>query len=399
MKGEYPMLKKTAAAVLCLCLVMLCAGPAMAARYEIEDGRFVILSVGGSFAYTRSADGKFKTWGDNQFGQLGKGHIKQNMKVTDFTPHNKDVDLTRIKDVITGSDYCFLLMEDGTLWGVGNNSYLPLTVKEGIYSSQVKIDLPVAPAAVQSGFGHVLALTEDGEVYAWGRNSEGQVGNGKTGKVMKPVKLALQNIVQIVCGGKYSLALDKDGQLWGWGDNEFNVVSPGRDKRILTPTKIDTGDIDIALIEACGDSAVLLDRQGTLWTWGRNQNQQLGYETGGKTVKEPRAVPLPLPVTYVAAYSSQTYAILEDGSLWSWGNNSYGQLGQGFRSAASVGVLPGKCWDKDVVLVMGGSLFCLAMLKDGTVLSAGISKFGQQGQGDALSKYTLSPNGMNLFNP
>ena len=61
------------------------------------------------------------------------------------------------------------------------------------------------------------------------------------------------------------------------------------------------------------------------------------------------------------------------------------------------GVLPGKCWDSDVVTVMGGSLYCLAMLKDGTILSAGISKFGQLGHGDDKSKYSLSPNGMNLI--
>ena len=60
-------------------------------------------------------------------------------------------------------------------------------------------------------------------------------------------------------------------------------------------------------------------------------------------------------------------------------------------------MLPGKCWESDVVMVMGGSLFVLAMLADGTVLSAGISKFGQQGEGTADSKYTLSPNGMDLI--
>ena len=108
-------------------------------------------------------------------------------------------------------------------------------------------------------------------------------------------------------------------------------------------------------------------------------------------------MPRPLPVTYVAAYSSQTYAILEDGSLWSWGNNSYGQLGQGFRSSSTEGVLPAQVWDSDVVLVQGGSLFCVAMLEDGTVLTAGISKFGQQGEGNSKSKYTLTPNGIDLI--
>lgn len=104
-------------------------------------------------------------------------------------------------------------------------------------------------------------------------------------------------------------------------------------------------------------------------------------------------------MTFVACYSSQTYAILSDGSLWSWGNNSYGQLGQGFRSAANQGVLPGKAYDKDVVMVMGGSLFAIAMTKDGTVLCAGINKFSQLGDGTSISIYKMSPNGLDLILP
>lgn len=395
------MLKKLLAFVLAACLLTLGASSALAAVYQFEDGRSVIIAVGGSFAYTRDTEGVIRVFGDNQFGQLGKGYLtpvnKPDYRVAEFKTTNTQIDLTKLKDIVPANDYSFLWMEDGTLFGVGNNSYLPLTVKEGSYSTHVKINLPFAPAALATGFGHVLALTEDGEVYAWGRNSHGQVGNGNTKKTMDPVKLPLQNIVQIVGGGKLSLALDADGKLWGWGDNEYHTISPKNQKYYTTPVEIDTGDIDIAVIEACGASVVLLDTQGTLWTWGHNDMQQLGYDTKGKTVSSPTAVPLPLPVTYVAAYSSQTYAILEDGSLWSWGNNSYGQLGQGFRSSASQGVLPGKCYDKDVVFVMGGSLYCLAMLKDGTILSAGISKFGQLGEGTPDSKYSLTPNGMNLI--
>ena len=391
------MLKRGTCALLILSLLCLSCGTAFAQTYETEDGKKVIIAVGGSFAYSMDTSGVLRVWGDNQFGQLGKGHNSQTFKVMEFKTKNPNIDVSQIKDIIPANDYSFLWMKDGTVWGVGNNSYLPLTVNEGTYTTHVKTKLPEAPIALATGFGHALALTENGEVYAWGRNSQGQVGCGNTKKIMTPVKLNLQNIVQIVGGGKFSLALDADGQLWGWGDNEYHTISPSNEKYILTPQKIDTGNIDIAVIEACGASAVLLDTQGTLWTWGHNDMQQLGYDTKGQTVSVPTAVPLPLPVKYVAAYSSQTYAILEDGSLWSWGNNSYGQLGQGFRSSSTEGVLPGKCYDHDVVFVMGGSLFCLAMLKDGTVLSAGISKFGQLGEGTADSKYTLTPNGMDLI--
>lgn len=387
-------MKRLLAFTLLFCL--MCAS-ASAVVYDCGDGRNIILSVGGSFAYTRDTDGVLRVWGDNQFGQLGKGNNKQNFKVVEFKTKNQQMDLSLLYDVVSASDYSFLWMEDGSVFGVGNNSYLPLTVNEGTYSTHVRTNLPFSPVAIAAGMGHMLALNDQGEVYAWGRNSQGQVGNGNTKKTKEPVKVPLENIVQIACGGKFSLALDRDGVLWGWGQNENHELLPHTTQNQTRPVKIDTGDIDIAVIDACGASVTLLDTNGVLWTWGKNDMQQLGYDTKGKTTAHPQAVPLPLPVTYVAAYSSQTYAILEDGSLWSWGNNSYGQLGQGFRSSASVGVLPGKCWDSDVVLVQGGSLFCLAMLEDGTVLSAGISKFGQQGEGTANSKYTLSPNGMDLI--
>ena len=388
------MLKRIVALALLFCLL---TASASAAVYETEDGRKVILAIGGHFVYVMDTEGRLRVCGDNQFGQLGKGSNKQSFAVQEFTTKNAEIDISHIKNIISTTDYSFMWMDDDTVWGVGNNAYLSLTKPEGTYSTHVKVALPEKPAAIALGFGHVLMLTENGEVYAWGRNGEGQVGNGGTRKTQNPVKLPLQNIVQIVAGGKFSLALDADGQLWGWGDNEYHTILPNTTKNQLTPVKINTGDIDIAYIEACGASVVLLDKDGVLWTWGRNDMQQLGYDTKGKTTSSPQAVPLPLPVSYVDAYSSQTAAILTDGSLWTWGNNSYGQLGQGFRSSSPEGVLPGKCWDSDVAIVLNGSLCMIAMLEDGTVLTSGISKFGELGEGNDKSKYTLSPNGMDLI--
>ena len=382
--------------LLLLFVLSMAITSASAVTWDTEEGN-VLLAVGGSFVYARDNKGVLRVWGDNQFGQLGKGHTSQNLKVFEFKTKSTELDVTQLVDIVTASDYSFMLMADGSVWGVGNNSYLPLTVKGSSHSTHVRTNLPEAPAAMATGFGHAMMLTENGEIYTWGRNSEYQLGNGKRKNLQEPFKVELENIVQIACGGKFSIALDADGQLWGWGDNEHYQLSPEKKATIPAPIRIDTGDIDIAYIDACGGSIVLLDTEGTLWTWGRNDFHQLGYNTKGKPTKEPQAVPLPLPVTYVAAYSSQTYAILTDGSLWSWGNNSYGQLGQGFRSSSTEGVLPAQVWDSDVVLVQGGSLFCVAMLEDGTVLTAGISKFGQQGEGTSQSKYTLAPNGMDLI--
>ena len=352
-------MKKIVSLLLILCAVLTSAS---AVTYETADGRSFMLAVGGSFVYARDTAGTLRVWGDNQFGQLGKGNVRQSFDVVEFTTKNADIDPAQIRDVVTASDYNFLWMEDGSLWGVGNNSYLPLTKTGSKITTHAAVSIPEKPVAMATGFGHVVMLTENGDVYTWGRNSEYQVGNGKRKHVQAPYKVGLSNVVQIAAGGKFSLALDAEGQLWGWGDNEHNAIAPGKEKSITTPTKIDTGDIDIAYIDACGGSVVLLDTQGTLWTWGRNDFHQLGYDTKGKSTSVPRAVDLPGKVTYVAAYSSQTYAILEGGEMWSWGNNSYGQLGQGFRSAASDGVLPGKCWNGGGNFGTGGKplLHCCA---------------------------------------
>lgn len=385
--------------LLCLLASALLLPTASALTYQPETGQPIILAVGGSFAYARDNQGKIYAWGDNQFGQLGQGHAKQSFKLTDFATKNTSIDISQLKAIVPASDYSFLWLTDDSLWGVGNNSYLPLSPRGTPIKSHVRIDLSAELEDIKTGFGHVLALTKSGEVYAWGRNNRGQVGNGNRKNTAQPYKLPLEGIVRIAAGGKFSLALDQQGKLWGWGDNEFFQLSPQKKADFTTPVGINYGDIQIADMDACGASIVLLDQAGVLWTWGRNDMQQLGYDTAQKPTKVPAAVTLPGKVIKVAAYSSQTYAILEGGALWSWGNNSYGQLGQGFRSSASKGVLPGLAYEKDIELVMGGSLFVVAMTKDGQLLSAGISKFGQLGHGNSQSAYSLTPTSIDLILP
>ncbi len=385
------------ALALILCLL---AVPASAARFDLEDGRYFILSTGGSFAYSRDTSGVFRVWGDNQYGQLGKGHFNNANGIlgiypSDFKTKNADIDLSQVKDIVSGSNYSFFWMNDGTLYAVGNSDYATLGKQEGSYSTHKQFYLPEKPVAISCGFGQVLALTENGEVYAWGRNNKGQVGNGARQNVLSPYKLPLQNIVQIAAGGQFSLALDSSGQLWGWGDNEFNILSPGSEPFFAVPVQVNVGDIRIGSIQAGGYHAALIDMEGNVWAWGKNDVYQVGIESNGRTVAAPTKVALPQPVVNLTVYSSQNFAILEDSSLWSWGNNGYGQLGQGLRGV--VGGLPGQCVEKDVILVQTGSMFALCVLRDGTMLCAGFNNHAELGDGTTFHKNVMAPNGMDLI--
>ena len=378
----------------------LAVTPALATRYDLPDGRYFLLSLGGSFAYSRDTTGNIRVWGDNQYGQLGKGHFNNASGIlgiypSDFRTKNAEIDLTQIKDIVSGSNYSFFWMNDGTLYAVGNSDYGTLGKQEGSYSTHKAFYVPEKPAALSCGFGHCLLLTENGEVYAWGRGGKGQVGNGSRQNALSPVKLPLQNIVQIAAGGQFSLALDSEGRLWGWGDNEFKILSPGGDAFFATPVQVNVGSIEIAAIEAGGYHAVVLDKQGNVWSWGKNDVYQLGYDTREKTVPTPTQVMLPLPATSLSVYSSQNYAILSDTSLWSWGNNGYGQLGQGLRGVK--GGLPGRCVEKDVVVAETGSMFAICVLQDGTMMCAGFNNHAELGDGSTGHRNVMSPNGVDLI--
>lgn len=390
------MLRRILILALMLCLIAL---PASAARYDLEDGRFIVVALGGVYGYARAADGTIYTWGDNQFGQLGRGYTSQEFSVnlpSVLKSRNTEMDLSRVKDIIATSNYNLLWMEDDTLYGAGSNGFLSLGPNEGTFAAHQRLpELPEKPAAIETGFGQVLMLTENGQVYAWGRNTKGEVGNGGTRNVGEPYRLPLENIVQICCGGHFSLALDGDGTLWGWGNNEYHVLSAGPESFFTAPIRIDTGDIRIASMAAGGYTVSLLDEDGAVWTWGRNDLCQLGYETAKEYSTTPRKVDLPLPAVSLASYNAMTYAILEDTSLWSWGNNSMGQLGQGLQGARMG--LPGKCVDRGVVLVASGSLFAVCVLEDGTVLCAGANDHYELGLIESVKQTKMIPNGLDLI--
>ena len=167
----------------------------------------LLIRAGGSFGYARSAEGTIWVWGDNGRGQLGIGNTA---RVRTPVPGAYGIDGNEVLDIACGNIAVLFLMKDGSVYTCGANNY----GQQGQGDNQSFIKIPTHIPYLQNitkiacGFGQCLALDKDGHVWSWGRNSNGQIGNGTKKSQNQPVMLSLSNIVDIQCGGKFCMAMD-----------------------------------------------------------------------------------------------------------------------------------------------------------------------------------------------
>lgn len=358
-------------ALLVALMMMLSLLPASA-----EGVMFV--RAGGSFGMALDANGVIWGWGDNGSGQLGNGN---NKRVYFPVPCATGIDGTQVKDIQCGNLNTLFLMQDGTVWTCGRNNY----GQQGQKTKKEYVFTPIQIPGLENiekiacGFGQCLALDADGRVWSWGRNSNGQVGDGTKKGVKEPIMLDMENIVDINCGGKFNMAMAEDGTVWGWGDNEYGQLGDGlKLKDVTKPTKLAVSGMYTKV--ACGgDVGFGIDENGKLWAWGRNDYWQLGTKAVSKYTKTPVEVSLPegTVVTEIYAYNSHTAAITDAGALWQWGGVFHGQVGNGERPWRDV---PQEaCPASGVVGTAVGSLQSYLLLEDGTLYGCGCNEYGQTG--------------------
>jgi alpha-tubulin suppressor-like RCC1 family protein len=219
--------------------------------------------------------------------------------------------------------------------GVGNNEYGQLgdgTTAE--WWSPTQVAGLSGATAIAAGDYHALALTAGGRVWAWGGNGLGQVGDGTTIQRLAPVKVSDGPATRVAAGSYHSLGVAQNGAAWAWGYNNWGqlgtgVVGGGACDCATTPLRVSAPG-GVTALSAGWYHSLALTADGTVWAWGANGHGQLGNgQAAFQAYPTPARVRNLSGVTDVDGGSSHSLALRSDGSVWSWGGNIQGQLGDG----------------------------------------------------------------------
>ncbi|MBQ7336171.1 MAG: hypothetical protein IJW92_06845, partial [Clostridia bacterium] len=251
---------------------------------------------------------------------------------------------------------------------------------EGVTDSTVPVAVKVPEntkfTKVSAGYDHVLAVTTDGKVYAWGSNGQGQLGIDSVSSANVPTlvsALETVKIVSVAAGKQYSLALSESGVVYAWGLNsKLQLGISG--SNISVPTVIETltsASVFVTQIFAGETSAAALTGSGALWLWGNNDQTQLG--TDGSTCLPYEVTKITTAVISVALGAESTTLFLADGSVCSMGLNSVGQFGNGETADSKTMNLKSATLDESVYVseIAAGSKFIAILSGDGALYVCG----------------------------
>lgn len=231
-----------------------------------------------------------------------------------------------------------IVLVNGDVYALGFNGNGCLGVGNGSSTLEPKkIDELCQKEVVNFAYGmgpHVLAVTDTGELYSWGHGGYGQLGHND-GEKSKPVLVTMpKKVIQVACGSYHSVALTEDGEVYAWGSNNCGQLGLGVSNNQATPKRV-TGHLSTynkrIIAVSCGQSfTVALTEDGELYSWGYNGNGQLGIANNTNQQLPARVSNLVGKfIEKIACGMAHVLVLTDTGELYSWGANSYGQLGLG----------------------------------------------------------------------
>jgi alpha-tubulin suppressor-like RCC1 family protein len=348
--------------------------------------------AGNGLTVALKSDGTVWTCGANSAGQLGIGTV-------DLDAHPTPAMLAGITGVTAiglGEIHALALKKDGSVWAMGAagyNNFGQIGIGDTSGSAApVQVYGIYQVAAIAAGGLHSVALRSDGTVWTWGYNASGQLGNGSTVNALTPVKVVgLDGVTAIDAGPGNTVALKSNGTVWIWGNNSDGQLGTGSSQAFaLTPVQVQSLTGIVAISENVSGNNVhtlALKSDGTIWAWGNNAYAQLG---DGSFVDSfvPVQVKGITGVTAIAAGSYFSLALRNDGTVWTWGLNASGRLANGasnFDSYPAPAMIPGL---GGVISISAGGGSGLALKGDGSVWTWGINTYGQLCDSSAVQQAT-----------
>lgn len=404
MRGKLNRRTVTVLAIVALAAVALNAGP-MLSRRQPDGDKAAVLG-----------------WGANNFGQAGNG--RTGFEAID--PQTSKVDLPEIRQLALGLNHSLALTADGKVYAWGANQYGQIGQSTTLAQRPVPDVVKGLPETrqVAANQDHSLALAKDGSVWSWGLNMSGQLGDGSGADraVPKPVE-GLSDVRQVAAGYRMSLALREDGGVWAWGADcqaaargegflgtvelmaaggayaelgtagttkgTYTSISPEEDcineevVNIKSRRPKPIGGLPkVESISAGFGHMMAVDRTGQLWTWGCNTYGQVGNGVVGRgdgSNLRPAKVAGMTDVAAVSAGYRHSLVLKRDGTVWAWGHNYMGELGNGREEdenpvAAKVAGLP------RIASISAGHDFSVAVTPDGALWGWGNGEVWQFGK-------------------
>jgi alpha-tubulin suppressor-like RCC1 family protein len=288
---------------------------------EVASGQFFNLAI--------KTNGTLWGWGDNQYGQLGDGTT-----VIKSVPTQIGTATNWIK-IATGSSFSIGIKNNGTLWTWGNNQFGQLgngTLANSTTPMQIGSDTNWS--VLSAGFYHTLAIKTNGTLWSWGRNSNGELGDGTTSNKISPTQIGTNNDWFSVSGGfSHTKAIKTNGTLWTWGSGLYGLSGNDTTTPILSsPTQIGV-DSDWLKVASSYDCVAAIKTNGSLWTWGKNNSGQLGDGTNSNKSTPTLITTATNCIDLAIGVSFHGIASKSNGELWTWGVNAYGQYGNGTNTS------------------------------------------------------------------
>jgi len=364
-------------------------------------------TVAGTGSYYE--DDTFWSWGDNQSGALGQSQSTP-VKVSSPT----QVPGTTWSKIAKGTGYNFhmAIKTDGTLWSWGQGGYGNLGQNEGpaggttYYSSPVQIPGTTWDKVCVSQ-RHWLGIKNDGTLWTAGSNQMGELGQNQSANSPPTATTSRSSPTQIPgtwtdvgTGTNRSYGIKSGGTLWAWGYNQHGGLGLNNNGvHYSSPTQITGGGTNWSSLATSADKfQACIKTDGTLWAWGEAQNTgNLGHRHNPPSGINSRSSPIQIPGTnwvQCSASYETIYGTKTDGTLWAWGNNDDGQLGQNERNPSGYSSpvqIPGTNWSS----VRAGMKMGFFRTTGGALFAVGSGNNGQRGDNstDAISSPVIIGGG------